>query len=606
MKTRHIILAGVLLVSICCDALADRELERAEILQIFQQLTSQPSETWIAAGTIEATHEEYRAPQITDVNEINSRVRQKIQGYLSDSERPEQTVNLRKMRLDAVPFNARYELSNEYTMVSTEVVRFDGERFYWEIDVDSRTDSIKPGKDLTGNFMTEEFNLDWNSKRIFAWDGEKFTTYCSSVNNAMVDTIGDTPCAVGGPLTAGLIPWGRGYCEYDSLVNSDSSAVEKVVNSQTQIHMTVNNTDGSQMLFVMDPEKDYAVISSSVTSVADSVTSAEYSDYQLVSNNWVPTAILIERYEAGTNRLLTSDLWNITTLDANVPQAGSFYVEYEDDALVEFSSNVAEKPLSYRHSEVVDTELLLAKRLEILASEGTQVQNCATIAMEYITGQLGKDVTEQQLAGLVSEPNGTTTIYAMKQFAQGLGLYCRAVRTDIDSLKQLNGCQAILHIPSKEHFVVFDGIDDNYVWTIDLAGNEFYYRNDIDFFGMDWTEGTALLVSNQPIDLDGNFTDIDDTELHNIVGAEGYSCTQCYQTRYTVKCADPVGGICGGYYRIYRERWGCESAAGGNCKATNKERMRKAICVSDPYDPWACESQTPWYIYFMLSCPTPS
>ncbi|MHC4160074.1 MAG: hypothetical protein ACYSSO_13465, partial [Planctomycetota bacterium] len=428
MKAKHIIFAGVLLLGICCDALADRQLERAEILQIFQQLTSQPSETWIPAGTIEATHQEYRAPQITDVNEIKGRVKQRIQGYLSDSERPEITQNLKKMRLDAIPFNIRYELSNEYTMVSTEVVRFDGERFYWQIDVNSRTDSVKPGKDLAGNFMTEQFNVDWNSRRVFAWDGEKFTTYYPSVNNSMVDTIGEIPRVVRGPLTAGLIPWGRGYCEYDSLVDSDSSAIEKVVNGQTQIHMVVNNTDGSQMLFVMDPEKDYAVISSSVTSVANSVTSAEYSDYQLVSNNWVPTNILIERYEAGSNRLLARNLWNITSLDADVPQAGSFNVEYEDDALVEFSSNVAEEPLSYRHSEIVDTELLLAKRLEILASEGTQVQNCATIAMEYITGQLGKDVTEQQLAGLVSEPNGTTTIYAMKQFAQGLGLYCRAVQ----------------------------------------------------------------------------------------------------------------------------------------------------------------------------------
>jgi len=592
----------VLLLAFSCSALADRQLERAEILQIFQQLTSQPGETWIAAGTIEATHEEYRAPQITDVTEIKGRVRQRIQGYLNNSERPEQTENLRKMKLDAVPFNARYELSNKYTMVSTEVVRFDGERFYWEINVNSRTDSIKPGKDLTGNFMTEEFNLDWNSRRIFAWDGEKFTTYFPSVNNSMVDTIGDTPCVVRGPLTAGLIPWGRGYCEYDSLVNSDSSAVEKVVNGQIQIHMVVNNTDGSQMLFVMDPEKDYAVISSSVTSVANSVTSTEYSDYQLVSNDWVPTNILIERYEAGSNRLLTRNLWNITSLDANIPQAGSFNVEYEDDALVEFSSDIAEKPLFYRHSEIVDTDQLLAKRLEILVSEGAQVQNCATIAMEYITDQLGKDVTEQQLAGLVSGPDGTTSIYAMKQFAQGLGLYCRAVQTDIETLKQLNGCQAILHIPSKEHFVVFDGIDENYVWTIDLADNEFYYRSNIEFFGMDWTEGTALLVSNQPINLQGNFTDIDDTELQNIVGAEGYSCTRPYQSEYIIFCAEPVGGICGGYYKQYSERWGCQSAAGGNCKGTNKERMRKALCIEDPYEPWVCDVAMPWTILFMLAC----
>ena len=41
-------------------AVADRPMERTELLQIFEQLTAQPRKTWIAAGTIEASHQEYR------------------------------------------------------------------------------------------------------------------------------------------------------------------------------------------------------------------------------------------------------------------------------------------------------------------------------------------------------------------------------------------------------------------------------------------------------------------------------------------------------------------------------------------------------------------
>ncbi len=50
----------ILLVSICFSGavLADRPLERAEILQIFESLTSQPKKTWIPSGTILARHEE--------------------------------------------------------------------------------------------------------------------------------------------------------------------------------------------------------------------------------------------------------------------------------------------------------------------------------------------------------------------------------------------------------------------------------------------------------------------------------------------------------------------------------------------------------------------
>ena len=158
MNAKHTMLAVFLLLSVGHCAFADRPLERAEILQILQEVTGQPRKTWIPAGTIEATHEEYKAPQTTDPNEINGQIAEKVQEYQANPNKRERAETLQKMRLDAIPFNIRYRLSNEYTMSSTSVVRFDGARFYWEINVDSRTDSVKPGKDLAGNFMTEQFN----------------------------------------------------------------------------------------------------------------------------------------------------------------------------------------------------------------------------------------------------------------------------------------------------------------------------------------------------------------------------------------------------------------------------------------------------------------
>jgi hypothetical protein len=109
------------------------------------------------------------------------------------------------MKLDATPFNVRHELSNEYTMNSTEQVKFDGKRFYWEINVDSRSDSVKPGRDLAGNHMTQQFDLETNKRRIFAWDGEKYTTYFLPGNNAIVKEGDNGPHSVNGPLTAGII-----------------------------------------------------------------------------------------------------------------------------------------------------------------------------------------------------------------------------------------------------------------------------------------------------------------------------------------------------------------------------------------------------------------
>jgi len=601
MKAKLLVSMSIIFLSANSVVFADRLLGREKVLQIFEHLTSQPRRTWIPAGTIEATREEYRAPEATDPNEINRQISQRIQEYQSNPNKRELTKDLQKMRLDAIPFNVRHELTNEYTMSSTVLVRFDGDRFYWEIIVNSRTDSVKPGKDLAGNFMTMQFDIDWNARRIFAWDGEKYITYALPGNHAIVDTTGDIPHNVKGPLTAGIIPWGYGRYAYEDLSKADFSAVERDVDGQTQVRITLTNSGGSKMLFVLDPVKDYAVISCSMSGLGNTIISNYYDGYQLVSGNWVPTTILLERYEAGSNMLLARDLWNITHIDTNVPAGYEFDVGYEDDALIEHFSFVSDKSQMYRYSQTANTDLLLAERLGYVAAEGLQSQNCATVSFKYVTSQFGKDVTDQQLAQLVSEPDKSTSLYEMKQFAQGLGLYCRAVKTDIETLRNLNSCAAILHIPSKKHFVVLESIDDKYVWIIDLASSKFFYRTNLDFFGMDWTEGVALLVSDQPIQMQGNITGIGDVESHNIIGASGYSCTALLQTYNVIYCGYAFG-LCGGKYQVFFTRYGCEAAEEGDCRGSWMLRYMESPCIEHPYDPLACTVTGEWTFYYMRAC----
>jgi len=595
MKTKHFVLTIVLSLSVSCVAFADRQLDRAEILQIFEKLTSQPRKTWIPAGTIEARHEEYRVPTTTNLNEINNQINKEIQEYQSNPNKRELTEDFQKMKLDAIPFNVRYRLSNEYTMNSTVVIRFNGNRFYWEINVGSRTDSVKPGANLEGNFMTKQFDLDWNVRRIFAWDGQKYTMYFLPGNHAVVDTTGSTPHVVNGPLTAGFIPWGYGYYTYGNLSAAESSAVEKDVDGQ--VHLTLNLA-GSEMVFVMDPGKDYTVTSYLINGF-DTIISKQYGNYQLVSGNWVPTNILIERYDAWTNRLLASDFWSFTRVRGDTPMPWSFNVDYEADALVEYRSNVTAKPAMYLYSHTVNTDLLLAERLAYAASEGIQPQNCATAALKYAALRLGKNATDRQLAKLISEPDKTTSLYAMKQFAQGLGLYCRAVKLDIKTLKSLYGRDVILHIPKKNHFIVLGDIDDRYVCSIDLANDKFYYRTDVDFFGMDWTEGTALLISNSPIT--GKFIDIDNSELKTIIGGSGYSCTNLLQEYDVVYCSY-VGGECGCYYEFYPTRYGCEAAESGSCYNSRMLSSAESPCIEDLYNPFGCDITGEWTCYYMRAC----
>ena len=113
---------------------ADRQLERSEILLLFDRLTSEPRNTWISAGTVEASHQEYRAAKVIDEDKIRAAISENMAKYLANSNKPEQTENLQKLQLDAIPFNTRYELSNEYTMNSTESAKYDGQRFKRRID----------------------------------------------------------------------------------------------------------------------------------------------------------------------------------------------------------------------------------------------------------------------------------------------------------------------------------------------------------------------------------------------------------------------------------------------------------------------------------------
>ncbi|MFC1793534.1 cysteine peptidase family C39 domain-containing protein [Planctomycetota bacterium] len=593
MNTKCFLLTILCLFSVSGVAFGDRQLEKAEILQILQKLTSQPRKTWISDGTIEANHEEYKAPKITNESTISTEITNAIQEYQNNPDKLELTEELQKMKLDAIPFNVRYRLSNEYTMNSSVVVKYDGERFSWEISANSRTDSVKPGPDLEDNDMTNDFDLAWNAKRRYTWDGQKYTIYSLSGNQAMVDTTGSLPHVVNGPLTAGCIPWGYGLYTYKNLSAAEFSAIEKYVGGQTQLHLTLNNIDGLDMLLVMDTDKDYALVSFVIEGL-DTTISTQYAGYRKVAGSWIPMIISIERYDASTNRLLASDIWDFTSFRGNTPSLGSFSVAYEADALIEYRSHVTDKPVMYRYSHMLNTDLLLAERLVFAASEGIQAQNCATASMKYAASQLGKDVTDRQLAKLVSGPNQDTSLHAMKDLALSLGLYCRAVRTDIQTLRNLSGCQVILHIPKKNHFVVLGDIDSEYVWSIDLTKDKFCYRTDINFFGMDWTEGIALLVSDRPIMY--GFNDIEDGGLRAITGGAGYTCTNLLQDYDVSYCTYD----CDGYYAYYPTRYGCESAESGYCMSSRLLRCAECACILD-YN-MNCTINGDWSLHYMRAC----
>lgn len=587
MQTRTKIIAFIVFIYLSGTAFADKPLESAQILRILDKLTSQPKKSWLVSGKIQARHKEFRAAKTTDTSKISTTADQEVEAYLKKPAKSELTEELRLMKLEAIPFNVRYRLSNEYTMVSHENVTFDGTRFYWEIAVDSRTDSVKPGAELAGNSYIEQFDLKWNQNRVLAWDGKKYTTYFRPGNSAIITAI---PDAVNGPLTAGIIPWGHGRYSYKRLLETQLSAIAVESDNLSEIHLKVTR-DGRQETFILDPMKEYALKNYTSTLNKASMTVQNYGDYQLVSGQWCPGIIMVEQYDIATAppKLMASNLWDFISISGVVPEESAFDVGFEYDALIE-DFRFGSEPLQFRYSppeapsvKNVDVAELLKTRLAIADSAELRGQNCATVSLKYVCGKLGIRASWEDLSQIVHGSDKKTSLLEMKDFAEHLGLNSLAAKTNLSKLKALGDHQTILHLPIDNHYVVLGNIGDEYVRLIDLESNNFYYRRSIEHFEREW-ENTALIVSNEAVTQDGGLARIDNSRLNDIVGAA--NCEECnvkIQDANDHDCSPPTPPCMGVSEKIY-ERWKCGSSdtATEPCSETQMIGRLRKLCLADP------------------------
>ncbi|MBN2589455.1 MAG: hypothetical protein JXA96_06310 [Sedimentisphaerales bacterium] len=585
MNSKTSIISIVILL-LCGVSYAGNELSSSEKELLFQKLTSNPKTTWIQAGTMEAIHEVYRAATTTDEDVILSQISKRIEEYQADDNKAEAAVELQKMVLDAIPFNIRYHLSNEYTMKTTKVLKFDGKRFYCDINVDSRVDSVKLPDELKSNYKTDEFNMDWNSRSIICYDGEKNTIYNPSVNHAIIDSDDNFPSGSISILKMGIIHWGYSSFTYDILTELPSSAVEISVDGHSGINLTLNDKSGSEMIFVLDPEKEYAPLSW-VVNTQDSTIIHLYSDYKLVSDSWVPTSIIVEKFDKMTNKLLEGDYMTISKISGEIPSSSSFVVDFAPNTMIEYTYDITKPQLKYFYSNYLNTDLLLAERMAYMESEEKQLQNCATASLQYAALQLGRDILNSQLSELVNPADLKTNMKEMKKYVENQGLFCKVVKTDLQTLKDLSGCKAILHIPGKNHFVLLDHIDQSYVWLIDLTKNNFYYRINVSFLSMEWTEGTALLLSNQPIVLQSEVMEIPDDLLIGYIGGSGYSCTYRLQYLTMITCLY-MHPNCFGIFELIYPQWACEVAESGTCYEGFTIDKLTWPCINHPELPYTC------------------
>ncbi|MBE0535399.1 MAG: hypothetical protein IH624_06985 [Phycisphaerae bacterium] len=556
MQKKCIFLAVVVLSTVYGRAAGQRPLDRAEILDLLKVLTDEPRDTWISSGVVHATRLEYRAAtdQITE---------------------------------------------------STVQIRYDGHKFYWEIDTDSA--SLPP--DAQQGNPREVADMKLNARRVFAWDGQRYTVYSKQGNNAIVfEDTSTIPVVVNGPLTAGVIPWGYGKFTYDVLSGAEVSGIETQREGLTIIELTVRMTETLQMTCVLDRDKDYAVLSNTVRNEGRSLTVRTYDGYRRVGGRWVPQVVQIETFDdSGKPARLTSyDHWNLTRVSTQIPTSNPFVVDMEPEAFIEEYTKLSKKPLTYYQREHADTESLRRMRLEIIAAGKGRNANCGTITTQYVMSRWKKNITQQQRTLLGESDDASTSLYTIKQVLAGAGLNCRAVKTDIDTLRTLRNCSVILHLPGRNHFVVLDHIDDQRVWLVDLDHDRFYFPVGIDLFTLDWPSGTALLVSAEPLPLSAESVEIPDARLRKLVGADSlgtYSCTQRIQEYRIVYCSPAIGMVCAGRYRVYPELFGCElSEGGGGCAGGPVAGSWYLDCIEKPSDPGECGVTGEWIVLYIHAC----
>jgi hypothetical protein len=540
----------------CIPVVADRTLSAEEIRTILTSLTQQPVQTWLPAGSMWAKHLEY------------SKSEQSICEY-------------------------------------RETIHFDGTRFYREIILVSGENETEP------DARAENPNsLEMDRERIFCWDGIRYTQYYKSAATAIIQSGQDSvPFETYGALGAGVIPWGYGIYTLQKLSACASSGREVWVGQQKQIHLQITKGSSSpvlQMNFVLDPDKNYAVISYRIEDPQLSGISQSYSQFVQINGRWIPTVITIERFFKNPqgNQVASYEDWTFEVIKPDVPQDALFSVKLKNDTLVEQHASDYPKSLMYYANDQKDIASLLEEKIAFSNQIDNVQKNCAAAALQLVAKQFSRPYPASQIEAMVAQNSKMTSLYLLKGKLEEIGLYCTAVETTLESLRKLNNAQVILYLEDSSHYVILDRIDDTHVWTVDLTSRKIYWKTPISQFLQQWKRGIAIIISDNP-QSQTESTPLSISDQQQIMGGNpGYSCSEVIQTADRDFCPEPQGLLCSGRYYVYFPRLGCKEDPNElkPCNGYGLPGHKYARCTTNISDPGSCNLTGSWYIRDIRAC----
>lgn len=556
------ILPFVFSTCLLINAFGDRQFEQAETEHLLQILTQQPRSSWLPYGTIRAKHLQY----------------QEFENKITDS---------------------------------TELIHFDGTKYNWEVSLNPNESLDMNRRSLTGPDGIQPPSEDFlmNQSNQYLWNGQRQVRYYKASGYAIVALGQETAStSLFGPPTAGIVPWGHGDCSLAVLRLNTPTAYELNEENGTTILLEYTETKyrpSAQVSFVLDPSAGYAVLSYTIENDLALLRNT-YSEYQQVGGFWVPQKIMIERFDKRSDpaRLISYDDWQFEKIVFEKPAEHLFAARFAPGTTVELQPSQSLKTFMYQAPENQDIEPLLGDKISLL-SDAVQPNNCATAAVRHVSRKFSRPIDSQKIASMVSSDNQTTSLMELKAALEDAGLECMAVTTEITSLGKFSNCTKIVHLPINNHYVIVDRVEADAVWVIDLINRKFYWKKEMEEFLQEWGDGTALLVSDSPINvpLDSQFSYLDTAQMALIKGGDfgTYSCTDKIQDTEHILCSLPVGFLCSGaYYKIY-ERYGCKSDPdGGTCVGKMMVGYEFTQCINNIND--GCTITGIWESRYIRAC----
>ncbi len=600
MKLRYFSLALVVLVLIAIDVPGvTQDVSSSEIDLILQVLTSRQQTSWLDKGSAQVIRTRYQAAKTDDLYLVEQKVLEARQQYLDNPRKIVQSEEGQMLKYEAIPFNVRYDMLNEWRMTTRYNIAVDGEKFLQESENISREDSY-PIPD-TATYMYEYFNLDWNRGYIVAWDGEKNTTCNPGMGDAVIQAADECPS----PrklrvLQAGLLPWGFSKYSYQNLKQCPIDGRHVEVGDHTEIELTIQFSTEQTLIVRVNPDLDNVV--TRYESVWPSrVTIVTCDDYFDMDGRWMPSSVTSEEYSLAANKLLRKESWAYSIVSSETPDESAFQVAIPVDAAVVYMPSIAVGPVKYHYPAKQPERLHGWLEIKARMDAGElPADNCAAAALEVVLRSLGLTLTSVEVDGLLEPDGHMVSLYNMRQALLDKGLSCKVVQTDPAALASLTNCRFIAYYPQRMHYVVLDELNSEDARIIDLTGNRIYQRLSLADFQYDWSSGIILAVTDAPFDSFNQLSEIDVDLMKSFLGGEGYRCIYFYQPEEIYYCSPPFQGSCDSYYYHYYERWQCETTPSGTCSTERLPRLRIWDCV---YDSGDCTiSSEPLITYYINAC----